>query len=59
MMARTSVEKNTSDSYVERETGLEPATACLEGRYAQKRRSPALDKLEKSVHTTTQKGTLN
>ena len=43
---------------VERETGLEPATACLEGRYAQKRRSPAINTLEKSVHTTNKKGTL-
>ena len=31
---------------------------CLEGRYSQKRRSPALNTLEKSVHTTTQKRTL-
>jgi len=27
---------------VERETGLEPATACLEGRLSQDRRSPDL-----------------
>src|SRR5947209_9646435 len=42
----------------ERETGLEPATACLEGRYAQNRRLLVLSPPEKSVHTTIQKGTL-
>jgi hypothetical protein len=31
---------------------------CLEGRNLEKRRSPTLNVLEKSVHKTTQKGTL-
>jgi hypothetical protein len=35
----------------ERETGLEPATACLEGRRSQNRRQPAIKCLWESIHT--------
>jgi hypothetical protein len=35
---------------MERETGLEPATACLEGRVSQNRRSLGIDRLPKPIN---------
>ena len=36
---------------MERETGLEPATACLEGRQSRSRRSPGLHRPYSRFHT--------
>jgi hypothetical protein len=40
----------------ERETGLEPATACLEGRYLQVHRSLLMKWLQEGVYTIRIKG---
>src|SRR6266487_5694749 len=37
--------------YLERETGLEPATACLEGRWSQNHRPLPVKWLWESIHT--------
>ena len=42
----------------ERETGLEPATACLEGRGSQDRRSPGIDRLWEPIEQVFLKFTL-
>jgi hypothetical protein len=42
----------------EREMGLEPTTACLEGRYLQHHRSLVFNRLEKPVYMIIQNGML-
>jgi hypothetical protein len=43
---------------LERETGLEPATACLEGRVSQNHRSPGIDRLHEPIEQVLLKFTL-
>jgi hypothetical protein len=43
---------------MERETGLEPATACLEGRASQDRRSFGIDRLWEPIEQVFLKLTL-